>query len=207
MSENNKTSIKVKLSGEDYHDIVIDWTDETCEFHQQIFQQLAAYTGIPILYISCSFIETEESSLLLNNTNCLWRDSIRNDTKETVRSRFNDGDCFNLRFCVWLSSDHDHLFAVHVDLISSRNSHGNECNRSWCQHTNTRVYLDKIIGILTNSELQKKIKAQRPAGRFIDNFNEWMNVLANFDIKQYLYAFCTLNQVRQHFRPYLPHRG
>ncbi|XP_015788917.1 uncharacterized protein LOC107365860 [Tetranychus urticae] len=206
MSENNKTTIKVKLSGEDYHDIVIDWTEETCEYHQQIYQQLAVYTGIPILYISCSFIANGESFFWLRNTNRLLRYEARNDSKETVKSKFNDGDCFTLRFCVGILSDHEHLFDVNVDLIDSRNSHGSACKQFWCKHQSTRVYLDKIIGILTNSELQKQIKAVLPVERYSDNGDEWSKLLVNFNIKQYCYGFCT-RVGGQRWRPYLPHRG
>ncbi|XP_015788916.1 uncharacterized protein LOC107365859 isoform X2 [Tetranychus urticae] len=207
MSENNKTTIKVKLSDEDYHDIVIDWADETCEYHQQIFQQLVAYTGIPILYINCSIILKDESAILMENTNRLWRAEILNHTEETVRSRLNDGDCFTLHFDVDLVSGYDHLFDTNVNLIDSSDSHGNECKQFWCQHQSTRVYLDKIIGTLTNSELQKKIKAELPAERYSVDGDEWMKLMVNFNIKQYLGGYCTLAAVRQEFRPYLPHRG
>uniref|UniRef100_T1KNQ9 Uncharacterized protein n=2 Tax=Tetranychus urticae TaxID=32264 RepID=T1KNQ9_TETUR len=138
--------------------------------------------------------------------NRAWRHTARNRAAEAVRNRLNDGDCFTLGFCLHFLSDHDHLFDVNVELIDSMNSHGNECNSFWCKHKSTRVYLDKIIGILTNSELQKKIKAELPAERYSDNGDEWMKLLVNFNIQQYLLGFCTLH-AHQRWRPYLPHRG
>ncbi|XP_015789082.1 uncharacterized protein LOC107366019 [Tetranychus urticae] len=214
MSE-NKITIKVKLSGEDYHDIVIDWTDETCEYHQQLYKQLAAYTGIPIFYIRNSYISKNNFTMpfWLENTDYSWRftrpptvfDKNERNT-EKCRSQFNDGDCFTLRICVRICGDQDQLFDFAVDLIGSNDSHGNECSVLWCQHTNTRAVLDKMIRIVTNLELQKKIKAQLPV-QFTSASDEYKQLLTGYNIRQHLYAPCVCVAGPLECRLYLPHRG
>ncbi len=45
--------IKVKLSGEDYHDIVIDWTDTSQAYEQQVFSRVSIIVNlIPVLFLS-----------------------------------------------------------------------------------------------------------------------------------------------------------
>ncbi|XP_015788829.1 uncharacterized protein LOC107365773 isoform X2 [Tetranychus urticae] len=210
MSE-NKTTLKVKLSGEDYHDIVIDWEDETCEYNQQIYQQLAAYTGIPIFYIKNSYILPGNFNIPfgLENTDYLWRFTRPPtvfDVNERNRSRFNDGDCFNLRCCTYICKDQDQLFDFAVDLMASSYCNDNGCNIFWCQHRNTRAYLDKMIGIVKNTELQKKIKAQLPV-QFTQASDEYKQLLTDYNIRQQLHGRCIYTSGPRKCRFYAPHRG
>uniref|UniRef100_T1KNQ7 Uncharacterized protein n=1 Tax=Tetranychus urticae TaxID=32264 RepID=T1KNQ7_TETUR len=164
MSE-NKTTIKVKLGDEDYYDIVIDWTDYRYKYHQQIYDQLAVYTGIPHFFMCSSFITNRGSTMMMSNVHRLWRAQARNESVRFFRRRVHDGD----------------------------------------------FYLNKIIGILKNSEFQKQIKAEFPVERYSQDGDElqdeWWKLLPNFNLRQYFQGFCTANLDPQESRPYLPHRG
>ncbi|XP_015788914.1 uncharacterized protein LOC107365858 isoform X2 [Tetranychus urticae] len=210
MSE-NKTTIKVKLGDEDYYDIVIDWTDYRYKYHQQIYDQLAVYTGIPHFFMCSSFITNRGSTMMMSNVHRLWRAQARNESVRFFRRRVHDGDCFTLNFNMQFLYDQDEIFHVNVNLTDSRNSHGNECNSFWCKYKSTRVYLNKIIGILKNSEFQKQIKAEFPVERYSQDGDElqdeWWKLLPNFNLRQYFQGFCTANLDPQESRPYLPHRG
>ncbi|XP_015789009.1 uncharacterized protein LOC107365944 [Tetranychus urticae] len=213
MSEDNdstETTIKVKLGDEDYHDIVIDWTDDSCEYKQQLlFRKLAEFTGIPSKHIFNSYIHKEDFPFWLENTDYEYRYDTSPVTNETLMTNFKEGDCFAIRTRMFMNDERDDLFSISVDLISSRHFHPTECRHFWCPHKDTRGLLNKRREMILNSGLQAKIKAALPERRYSFEGDEWVKTLVNFNIRQYYGSCCSRNVTinTKHTRDYLPHRG
>ncbi len=56
MNATNKVTIKMKLSDEDYHDIVLDWSDESCEYKQQLFMRKVRLFNYPIYILNTKYM-------------------------------------------------------------------------------------------------------------------------------------------------------
>ncbi|XP_015788824.1 uncharacterized protein LOC107365769 [Tetranychus urticae] len=216
MTVNNDTSskitIKVRLSDEDYQDITIDWSDESCEHKQQILiRKIASFIGLPIQYIRVVDIYPTTNHISLSNTeshfHTLYVTIPPPRVNETFWQRINDGDCFYLRSSLFLL-DHEHPLDLYVDLFSAEREdiHPTECSEFYCQIKNSRSWLDKKKEIILNSEIFPKVRAITSEVRWT---NVWFNTLVDCNILQYFGACCHryLTNTTKHRRLYFPHRG
>ncbi|XP_015788837.1 uncharacterized protein LOC107365781 [Tetranychus urticae] len=217
MSGNNdypsKVTIKMRPSDEDYQDITIDWSDESCEHKQQLFfRKIASFIGLPAKYLSSIYINHTTTLIPLYNTESNFQyDPPR--VNDTFWRSLNDGDCFLLRS--WLRLiDHECLFDLHIDIFSAQREdiHPTQCTLLYCQTINSRSYLNKRKEIILNSAIFPQIRAGFPEQRLgLPDEDLWKKTLVNFNIRQYFNPACCrvlfggVND--RHEREYLPHRG
>uniref|UniRef100_T1KL46 Uncharacterized protein n=1 Tax=Tetranychus urticae TaxID=32264 RepID=T1KL46_TETUR len=204
MSENNdkssKITIKVKLIDEDYQNITIDWSDESCENKQQLFlQKIASFIGLPVGYIRSVKIYTPtQNNSLYNQENHLRNSPISElltpiPVNETFNQSLNDGDCFFLLALLGLIN-HECFFDFQICLYNPEMEgiSAIQCDRFICHYTVTRLWLNKRKKIILNSELMAKIRAGFPEQRYSYDGDEWAKTLVNFNIRQYYTPCCRL---------------
>ncbi|XP_015788760.1 uncharacterized protein LOC107365719 [Tetranychus urticae] len=217
MSKNNdnssKITIKVKLMDEDYQDITIDWSDESCENKQQLFnRKIASFIGLPVEYIRWVFIFTQTQNVFVSNRDYLFRqyfNTITEHGNETLSQSLNDGDRFFLIAGFGLI-DHECCFDFQISLYNAEMEGINaiQCDRLICHHISTRLWLNKRKKIILYTELMAKIRAGFPEQRYLDDSDEWAKTLVNFNIRQYYSPCCHLRMgifPQKHL--YLRHRG
>uniref|UniRef100_T1KX46 Uncharacterized protein n=1 Tax=Tetranychus urticae TaxID=32264 RepID=T1KX46_TETUR len=157
--DNSNTSDKMRHSDEDYHEITIDWSNESFDYRKQLFHQLSAYTGIPVEHQMYIEVNNEfNRSGGLQNTE--WKDTSyiavygwQYDTKEHAMNTFHDGDCFLLKTRI-LVEDGDN--GISCDYVLSHASLVNaaECNRHYCHYLGSRYFTKKFAELMKSNELQ-----------------------------------------------------
>ncbi|XP_015789413.1 uncharacterized protein LOC107366346 [Tetranychus urticae] len=159
----DKLIIKVKVAGENYHDLLIDWSEKSGPNKgQQVVHQLSLITGIPVKNIDritianpphiryCSILNVERRGLNLDR----WKDGF---TKENLLGRLNDGDCFAISEDLWHKDSG--LFEFSIVLKSRALFNEDECTYEYCHYANNRDFLNRQIAIATNSQLHLKLNA------------------------------------------------
>ncbi|XP_015788898.1 uncharacterized protein LOC107365842 [Tetranychus urticae] len=204
-----KVTIKMKLSDEDYHDIVLDWSDESCEYKQQLFmRKLASYTRVPIEYFTCVILFHGRDTHIFHNQETKYRIGMIEPENETFMSIFNDGNCF----CVYTAfcwSDQDNGFVIRFELATPDVANVSQCDWFWCQYTSTRGLMDKRIKILKNSELNAKLNAENER-RHDDDGAEFGRLYSDYNINQVhsMYFNCRSDEMDYHpERRYPSNRG
>ncbi|XP_025017395.1 uncharacterized protein LOC112539256 [Tetranychus urticae] len=205
-----KVTIKVKLSDEDYHDIVLDWSDESCEYKQQLFmRKLASFTRVPIEYFTSVIVSHEQDTRIFHNQETKYRiDMFKPVENETFMSIFSDGDCFCLN-TIFFWSNLDNGLVIQFELESSDRANVSQCSRFWCQYTSTRSLMDKRVKILTNSELNAKLNAASER-RHVDNGAEFRRLYFGYNINQVHSMYFHCRSEDMDFLPerlYSPNRG
>ncbi|XP_025017851.1 uncharacterized protein LOC107368054 [Tetranychus urticae] len=190
MNENNIT-IKVRLSDEDYHDISIDWSDESFDFKKQLFHQLSAYTGIPIIHQACIDVD----NVNLHRCEGLMNAEFKNgdvheyygwkfDTKEDAMNALQDGDCFLLHTELKSGVYHPGIYCtyklVHWDLVSETG-----CNFHYCHYLGSRPIIERFTELVNSDSLQK---AMDEAGLTMEERNR---TLINLNIKHFTELKCS----------------
>uniref|UniRef100_T1KX44 Uncharacterized protein n=1 Tax=Tetranychus urticae TaxID=32264 RepID=T1KX44_TETUR len=156
--DSDKITIKIRHSDEDYHDITIDWSNESFDYRKQLFHQLAAYTGIPVEHQECVDVQhaSNRSGDLLNTE---FKDGIFNevwdweyDSKELAMNAFHDGDCFLFRTRIFTAEFG--LFCrytlQHQSLVN-----GTGCERYYCHYLARRSFTKRVSELLKSDELRK----------------------------------------------------
>uniref|UniRef100_T1KX47 Uncharacterized protein n=1 Tax=Tetranychus urticae TaxID=32264 RepID=T1KX47_TETUR len=159
MNENNSnTPDKMRHSDEDYHDITIDWSNESFDYRNQLFHQLAAYTGIPVEYqllidVQNPYLPTTGFGHL--NPGIIKQRVREYDVnKEYAMESLYDGDCYFLT--TELMSFHDDpsifccFYLLHSDLVNE-----NGCNPDYCHHLGSRLFSNKLSQFIKSEHLQK----------------------------------------------------
>ncbi|XP_015782592.1 uncharacterized protein LOC107360444 isoform X2 [Tetranychus urticae] len=151
MNENNnntsnKITIKVRHSDEDYHEITIDWANESFDYRKQLFHQLSAFTGIPFKYQALSLP----------------------DDKELAMEQIQDGACYFFKtylglFYPNLASIFCFYQLIHRDLVNE-----NDCNFYYCHSLGSRFFTKKFSEIIKSEHLQTLLD-RRGAGQTWEN--------------------------------------
>ncbi|XP_015791100.1 uncharacterized protein LOC107367862 [Tetranychus urticae] len=156
--DSDKITIKMRHSDEDYHEITIDWSNESFDYRKQLFHQLSAYTGIPVehnLYVNVNR-DLHQSDGLLNTE---WKDGSFNvgyawqyDTKEHAMNAFRDGDCF--LFTTQLFADDNGMYCEY-DLQHQSLINETGCDRNYCYYLGRRSFTERVSELLKSDELRK----------------------------------------------------
>uniref|UniRef100_T1KX28 Uncharacterized protein n=1 Tax=Tetranychus urticae TaxID=32264 RepID=T1KX28_TETUR len=190
--EVGRNSDKIRHSDEDYHDITIDWSNESFDYRKQLFHQLSAFTGIPVEhqeYVSVNNALLRIGGLL----NTEWKDKThmvgyawQYDTKERAMNTFHDGDCFLFR--TKLFGD-DAGFGCRYELWHQSLVNETECNRHYCHYLGRRSFTEKL------SELMKSDKLQKIFNESVLQFSRQPEILKrvrlNLNINHLTYPLCT----------------
>uniref|UniRef100_T1KX23 Uncharacterized protein n=1 Tax=Tetranychus urticae TaxID=32264 RepID=T1KX23_TETUR len=154
----DKITIKVRLSDEDYHDIKIDWSNESFDYRKQLFHQLSAYTGIPVEhqeYVAVSRAFRHAHGLI----NTEWKDGIFNegwnweyDSKERAMNAFHDGDCFLFRTQLFAA---DTGLFCRYDLQHQSLVNETGCDRNYCYYLGRRSFTERVSELLKSDEMRK----------------------------------------------------
>ncbi|XP_015788731.1 uncharacterized protein LOC107365690 [Tetranychus urticae] len=204
----DETVIKVKLSGEDYHDIVIDWTDTSQAYEQQVFSRLAEISGIPVkrTYDMC-FLTGIYRGVWLRNKRA--EPELSSDryllpqigfNKEKVLNFTNGHEHFGLS--PRLQCDDNKHFYICYFLVPERSLDEIECTRHFCHYSDNRVFLNRLKAIVTNDALQSQMAhlLVRPRWPFFDGLNLfelWFDTYRRFNVMQYYYRTCYLYHILQ----------
>ncbi|XP_015792498.1 uncharacterized protein LOC107369097 isoform X2 [Tetranychus urticae] len=214
MSEDNDTpdriTIKVKVAGEDYYPIVIDWSDKTHEYQQQqLFRQLEIFTGIPNESVTfVRIFNPINNSYFTNMENPDHYENTWPFTKESVSQIISDGD----EFCLSTFIEPfriERVFRLGYQLLTGNMTHPTECTEYYCQHSENRNFLNQIRRIVINSELALQV---RPLLDQIigHNLEASFRVMELFNIRQFFDPCCRIigrTPGHRHKRRYLPESG
>ncbi|XP_025017860.1 uncharacterized protein LOC112539502 [Tetranychus urticae] len=182
----DKITIKVKIPGEDYHVISIDWSNESLDFRRQIFQQLAVYTGIPVEYSEIIWVNRHPMrSITIKNRqfNEVYIDDRLpdEDSQENLMNYFHDGDFFMLN--TYLIPGDNGLYNVYIitniNLIDETGfTHYN------CPYLASRAINDRIAKLIKSHYIQSNMEGWVRRGEF-----ERIQLDLNF--KQYFLLNCS----------------
>uniref|UniRef100_T1KMG1 Uncharacterized protein n=1 Tax=Tetranychus urticae TaxID=32264 RepID=T1KMG1_TETUR len=211
-SNSDKTVIKVKLSGEDYHDIVIDWTDTSQAYEQQVFGRLAEISGIPVectAVFSLIFRDQRFEEIWVTNKRAKpeletpdWTHQRLEFNRENLLNLMNGNEHFglSLRLCC---DDNKHFYIWYY-FVPERFMDENECTRHFCHYLDNRAILNKFKAIITDDVLQSQMKdfLVQPRWPQFDGFiflEPWHNAYRRFNIMQYYYRTCYCHQQVERF--------
>uniref|UniRef100_T1KL44 G-protein coupled receptors family 1 profile domain-containing protein n=1 Tax=Tetranychus urticae TaxID=32264 RepID=T1KL44_TETUR len=194
-AEDNRCSDKIRLSDEDYHDIAIDWSNESFDFRKQLFHQLSAYTGILVIhqeYVSvynvddhrCAGIKNAECRNGYGNDYYGWR----YDTKERAMRALHDGDCFLLETEMVSDGFYPGIYCmyelVHRDHVSETG-----CNHRYCHYLGSRPITKKILELINSDYLQKVLDVE---GQTVEDRDTIINRMQlNLNIKHFTELKCS----------------
>ncbi|XP_025017834.1 uncharacterized protein LOC112539488 [Tetranychus urticae] len=160
-SNSDKITIKVRHSDEDYHDITIDWSNESFDYRKQLFHQLSAYTGIPIKqqdHVGVQHVNPYHNAGLLNAEydqtgllNARW--NWQYDTKELAMRAFDDGDCFLLETKMQVN-DIVPGISCSYQLVHRDVANESRCNLKYCHYLGRRSFTRKISEIIKSFQSQ-----------------------------------------------------
>ncbi|XP_015788728.1 uncharacterized protein LOC107365686 [Tetranychus urticae] len=197
----DETVIKVKLSGEDYHDIVIDWTDTSQAYEQQVFSRLAEITGIPVEQTSeMCFLTSIYRAVGFRNKraepefeNDRYGDHNIEFNRERVLNFTNGNEHFGLS--PRLRCDDNKHFYICYFFVPERLLDEIECTRHFCHHSDNRVFLNRLKAIVTNDALQSQmahllVRPRRPSIHGLNLFERWFDTYRRFNVMQYYYRTC-----------------
>uniref|UniRef100_T1KX27 Uncharacterized protein n=1 Tax=Tetranychus urticae TaxID=32264 RepID=T1KX27_TETUR len=167
MNEVGRNSDKIRHSDEDYHEITIDWSNESFDFMKQLFHQLSAYTGIPVEHQECVSVHNVNPPLNIglvnaevNNGRGLEFYAWETDTKERAMRCFHDGDCFLLQTTMISYGLHPGICCtyelVHRDLVSEVG-----CNLHYCHYLGIRAITKRISELVSSDYIQKILSVER----------------------------------------------
>ncbi|XP_015788426.1 uncharacterized protein LOC107365448 [Tetranychus urticae] len=212
----DKTIFKVKFLGE-YHDVVIDWSDESHEYKQvQLFKQLESITGIANKYICQVDLEADnQDPFLTENPDSEYFYSIvlPNDfTKDRIYNQYiHDDEILVLRYHpVYDSRRVDNYLFCYYELTNENMIREGVCSMygRYCPHLQSKTVFNKVKYVFSD-EFQSKIidrigsSNSSPVERFLMEFN----------VQQYFRFICTETlrrwpmRFRQRFALYLRNRG
>ncbi|XP_025017795.1 uncharacterized protein LOC107367800 [Tetranychus urticae] len=215
VSINYLVTIKVKLADEEYHDIVIDWSERSGKYKgKQVIDQLSTIIGIPSHYICDVYIHlphdnwVEVENIEHKDFNPERFGEDFNDreqilfTKASCLGILNNGDCFvittELIFC-------DFEFNFSICLESRLLVNDNDCTGNYCHYSNTRAFINRQVAIAINSELVMKIRLKYgEIPMDIEDREIYLRqkkILRDFDIKPFIYGpWCRLiyGEVQEH---------
>ncbi|XP_025016242.1 uncharacterized protein LOC112538663 isoform X1 [Tetranychus urticae] len=165
-NENNnntsdKITIKVRHSDENYHEITIDWANESFDYRKQLFHQLSAFTGIPFKYQAYVFVKANERiSFDLHNIEFYDELSLPDD-KELAMEQIQDGACYFFKtylglFYPNLASIFCFYQLIHRDLVNE-----NDCNFYYCHSLGSRFFTKKFSEIIKSEHLQTFLDRRR----------------------------------------------
>ncbi|XP_015788730.1 uncharacterized protein LOC107365689 [Tetranychus urticae] len=199
--DSEQTVIKVKLSGEDYRDIVIDWTDTSQAYEQQVFSRLAEISEIPVeRNAEFTFMvgndryerfinKRTEPKLDFTRYVRMWLEFNR----ENLSNLINGNEHFGLAlrpFC----DDNKHFYIGYI-FVPERLMDPTECTLDFCHYSDNRARLKKLKAIVNNSALQSQmahllVQPRWPLGDGPDFHDRWRNAYRRFNVMQYLYRTC-----------------
>uniref|UniRef100_T1K2E5 Uncharacterized protein n=1 Tax=Tetranychus urticae TaxID=32264 RepID=T1K2E5_TETUR len=187
--ENNDAPDKIKVAGEDYHDLLLDWSDRE-DIGRQVFRQLASIIGIPIykmnrLVIKC-YPDSDRVEFFFNRRNTPNRYYDFNHLKI-----LNDGDCYALEMSF---ENHEPPFHVNFFLHSRSNFDDNQCTAQYCQHINGRDFLNRRAEIIKYGEPK--------FGEFWDG--DARSTIRSMGIQPYMEPRCSSRVYERFFHPYYP---
>ncbi|XP_015794423.2 uncharacterized protein LOC107370991 [Tetranychus urticae] len=170
MNENNnsdKITIKVRHSDEDYHDITIDWSNESFDYRKQVLHQLSAFTGIPVKYQAYVAVTgVGLTSVDLGNPEFGDEEGLGYtlpDKKEDAMEYIQDGACYLFKTNLFIDqkyapTDPSIICAymlTHRDLVNE-----NGCNFYYCQHRGSRFFTQKFSEVIKSEHLQTLLDAR-----------------------------------------------
>uniref|UniRef100_T1KMF8 Uncharacterized protein n=1 Tax=Tetranychus urticae TaxID=32264 RepID=T1KMF8_TETUR len=197
-----QTAIKVKLSGEDYHDIVIDWKDKSQAYEQQVFGR--EYFMRKVKEISGISVERTAEFLFISGEHRY--DHFYNKRTEPGlehhRLEFNRENLLNLmngnrRFglSLSLSCDYNKHFCIGYAFVSERFMDETQCTLDFCHYSDNRARLNKLKAIVTNDALQSQmadflVQPRWPVYNEPYFHDRWHNAYRRFNVMQYYYRTC-----------------
>ncbi|XP_015781820.1 uncharacterized protein LOC107359767 [Tetranychus urticae] len=185
----DKITIKIKVGGEDYHDLSIDWSDRE-DVGRQIFPQLASIIGIPIykmnyLVIQC-YPDSDRDEFFRNKRN------TPNEYYDFNRLKIlNDGDCYALGMYF---ENHEPPFHVNLELYNRSNFDENRCTAWYCPHINGRDFLNRRVEIIKYGEPK--------FGEFWDG--DATSTIRSMGIQPYMDPICSSRVFDRPRHPYYP---
>ncbi|XP_025017303.1 uncharacterized protein LOC107365682 isoform X1 [Tetranychus urticae] len=194
--------IKVKLSGEDYRDIVIDWTDTSQVYEQQVFSRFAEISGIPVERTAVFSVILGDHGGEIWVTNKRAKPELETPDWIHQRLEFNRENLLNLMngnehfgLSPWLCCDNNKHFYIWYFFVPERFMDENECTRHFCHYLDNRAILNKFKAIITDDVLQSQMKdfLVQPRWPQFDRFifrERWHNAYRRFNIMQYYYRSC-----------------
>uniref|UniRef100_A0A158P4J7 Uncharacterized protein n=1 Tax=Tetranychus urticae TaxID=32264 RepID=A0A158P4J7_TETUR len=175
---------KIKVAGEDYHDLLLDWSDGL-DVGRQFLQQLASITGIPLNKIHGCLTEYQEpysqhlDVSVFGVFNIERQDPPESDELDDLKL-LNDGDCYAVSISF---QDREPPFRVNLWLHHHSNFDDDQCTPSYCQHINGRDFLNRRIEIMKNGE-------QKYRQLYTGN---QMSTIRSMNIEPYLIPSCKLH--------------
>uniref|UniRef100_T1KMF3 Uncharacterized protein n=1 Tax=Tetranychus urticae TaxID=32264 RepID=T1KMF3_TETUR len=208
----DETVIKVKLSSEDYHDIVIDWTDTSQAYEQQVFSRLKKISGIPYEHslAEISGIPVEQTFDIYFLAGNYGAECFRNKRAEPqlentpllcMRIQFNRENLLNLmngnepfRLALRLRCDDNKHFYIGYNFVPERLIGETECTLNFCHHLDNKAHLNKLRAIVTNDALQSQMAHLLVQPRWPENhefhLERWHGAYRRFNVMQYYYRTC-----------------
>uniref|UniRef100_T1L5D1 Uncharacterized protein n=1 Tax=Tetranychus urticae TaxID=32264 RepID=T1L5D1_TETUR len=186
----DKITIKVKVAGEDYHDLLLDWSDRE-DVGRQVFRQLASITGIPFykmnrLSIQC-YPDSDRAESFYNKRNT--PNDVYGYYDFNRLKILNDGDCYALVMC---TLTYEPPFHVGLRLCRRSNFDENQCTAWYCQHINGRDFLNRRVKIFKYGEPK--------FGEFWDG--DARNTIRSMGIQPYMEPICSSRVYERFFHPY-----
>ncbi|XP_015791329.1 uncharacterized protein LOC107368055 [Tetranychus urticae] len=156
-SNSDKITIKVRHWDEDYHDITIDWSNESFDYRKQVFHQLSAFTGIPVKYQVRVGVTNVGISVNLGNPEFgdeEGRGHLFPDEKEEAMEQIQDGACYLLETDIFTCyPTYPSIFCsyhlAHRDLVNE-----NGCNLYYCHSLGSRFFTKKFSKLIKSEHLQ-----------------------------------------------------
>ncbi|XP_015782254.1 uncharacterized protein LOC107360143 [Tetranychus urticae] len=192
MSSNDtpdKITIKVKVAGEDYHDLLFDWSDSE-DVGRQVFRQLASIIGIPIhkmnrFMIQC-YPDPDTVAFFFNkrNTPTGYHDF---DHLKIL----NNGDCYALEMTF---ENYEPPFHVNLFLYNRSSFDDNQCTAQYCQHINGRDFINRQVEIIKYGEPKY--------GEFWDG--DARSTIRSMGIQPYMDPICSFQVYDRLRHPYYP---
>uniref|UniRef100_T1KMM9 Ig-like domain-containing protein n=1 Tax=Tetranychus urticae TaxID=32264 RepID=T1KMM9_TETUR len=90
-----------------------------------------------------------------------------------------------------------HLY-IRYSIVSERFISETECTQNFCQHTNTRAFLNRYKDIIADDVLHSQMKDLLVVSRFIDQdrilVDEWFQTFRQLNIMQYCRKYCYIRE-------------
>uniref|UniRef100_T1K2E2 Uncharacterized protein n=1 Tax=Tetranychus urticae TaxID=32264 RepID=T1K2E2_TETUR len=185
------TPDKIKVAGEDYHDVLIDWSDSE-DVGLQFLQQLASITGIPLNKIHGCLTEYQDPYEQYRLAVFPVVNEKRQSPSELDDLKLlRDGDCFALSM---LFQNREPPFRVNLWLYHRSNFDDDQCTPSYCQHINGRAFLNRRIEIIKYGEPKY--------GEYYDG--DTRSTIRSMGIQPYMDPICSFQFYDRPRHPYYP---
>ncbi|XP_015789129.1 uncharacterized protein LOC107366070 [Tetranychus urticae] len=214
----NILNIKVKMfDDKEYFNIRIDWSDVECKTkQQQVFHQLAAFTGIPVKYTMSLTFKTNRpntdrlvsySNIEMNPTGLrLAHSGYDYFNRNVFESVIHEGDRFILD--TYMACSYDKHLYISYFLIDENLSSEKGCTRFLCRHKTSRAFTMAKMKLITSEKMAEQLQTMLVNPEANLPWPElWDDAFIDLNIAQYRNPLCIFTEV--YYRPqlYLRMRG